>query len=347
MSRPPRFVLLSLVAALLALAPPVRAARLEVIELQSKVLQGNPLGDPTERHVAVYVPSESKPETPLPLVIYLPGWGSSCEDAIAQGTGAFFHAVVNQLAANGTPVRIAVVDGRCRYGGNQFLNSSATGRYADYVADELFLELFGRYRFDGPMSSGCIVAGHSSGGYGALMLAMSRHDRFRAVVAMSPDSDFPDTHLPMVEDPAVRAVKLADLALASAPAGEQKIAPGVPLYIVGLSAMYAPVAGQPRRFEWPYDNKGKWRPEVWKRWLEHDPLTVAQQKPDAFAPTQRIYLEGAAEDEFKANVGARKIYEALLTRDLPVKFREPAGHHSDNLGDRLLEGLRFVLGTGR
>jgi pimeloyl-ACP methyl ester carboxylesterase len=346
MSRSPRF-LIRLFAALSLVALPAQAARLEVIELQSKVLQGNPLGDPTARRVAVYAPVGSKAETALPLVIYLPGWGASSEDAIAQGDGSFFHNVVDQLAANKLPVRIAIVDGRCRYGGNQFLNSSATGRYADYVADELFRELFTRYHSDGGIEKGCIIAGHSSGGYGALMLAMSRHERFRAVVAMSPDSDFPDTHLPMVEEPAVRAVRLSDLALVSAPHGEERMVPGLPLYIVGLSSMYAPISGEPRRFEWPYDAAGKWRPEVWQRWLDHDPLSVARDRADAFAPTQRVYLEGAAEDEFKANIGARKIYEVLEKRESPVAFREPVGHHGEHLAERLVEGLKFALGTGK
>jgi len=42
-----------------------------------KKLQGNPLGDPTARHVAVFKADGVKDDVPLPLVLFLPGWGSS------------------------------------------------------------------------------------------------------------------------------------------------------------------------------------------------------------------------------------------------------------------------------
>ena len=48
--------------------------------------------------------------------------------------------------------------------------------------------------------------------------------------------------------------------------------------IMGLCANYAPIAGQPGRFEWLYDNAGHWRPEAWQRWLDLDPLNVARRR---------------------------------------------------------------------
>ena len=121
----------------LAIAASEQAASLDVVEIAGAKLRGNPLGDPAARRVAVFVPRDVKADASLPLVIYLPGWGGSSEDAIAAGNGAWFHAVVDDIAARGFPVRLAVVDGRSRYGGSQFLNSAATGNYADYVAEEV------------------------------------------------------------------------------------------------------------------------------------------------------------------------------------------------------------------
>ena len=138
-----------------ALAWPVeglRAAELDILKIPGTTLRDNPLGDPPERRLAVFAPDGTKAEAPMAMVIYLPGWGGSSEDAIAQGSGAWFGRVLDYLAAQGLPLRLAVVDGRSRYGGSQFLNSSATGNYADYVADEILPALKARYAFaNGPL----------------------------------------------------------------------------------------------------------------------------------------------------------------------------------------------------
>jgi len=322
----------------------LRAAELDVVKVPGTTLRGNPLGDPAERRVAVFAPEGTKAEAPMAMVIYLPGWGGSSEDAIAQGSGAWFGRVLDYLAAEGLPLRLAVVDGRSRYGGSQFLNSSATGNYADYVADEILPALKARYAFaNGPLS--CLIAGHSSGGYGALMLAMSRQGQFAAVVALSPDSDFETTHKPLVTQPSVRAITRADLDAATAAPGVFHLpGDGLARLVMGLCANYAPIAGQPGHFEWLYDNAGQWRAEAWQRWLDLDPLNVARRRADAFAPTQRIYLDGAAHDEFGANIGARKIHEVLKERSSPVTFYEPPDHHGDHLPERLARGLSWVFG---
>ncbi len=316
-----------------AWAGSLAAARLDVLAIPGVKLRDNPLGDPAVRRVAVFVPERVKDDVPLPLVIYLPGWGGSSEDAIAEARAAWFGAVVDRLS-----VRIAVVDGRSRYGGSQFLNSTATGNYADYVSGEILPALAARYA-----GGTRVIAGHSSGAYGALLLAMNHHDLFNAVVALSPDSDFETTHKPLVEQASVRAVTPADIDAAAAAKNPRLPTDGLARLVVGLCANYAPIAGQPRRFEWLYDERGAWRPAAWQRWLDLDPLTLVRRSADAFAPGQRIYLDGAQHDEFGANIGARKIHEILRTRSSPVRFYESPGQHSDRLPERLAFGLAWAL----
>jgi len=320
------------------LAPALHAAQLEVLEVPGKTLLDNPLGDPHVRRVAIFVPNGSKADAPLPLVIYLPGWGSSSEDAIAQGAGSWFGGVVDRMAEDNRPLRIAVVDGRSRYGGSQFLNSTATGQYADFVMSEVRPAVATRHP-----GRATILAGHSSGGYGALWLTMNNHDVFDGVVALSPDSDFEVTHKPLVQQPGVRAVTRAELDAATAAKGARLPSDGLARLVMGLCANYAPIAGQPGRFEWLYDDRGQWRPEAWQRWLDLDPLTLVRKNPNAFAQSQRIYLDGAEHDEFGANIGARKIYEILKTRPAPSSFYESPGSHGEHLPDRLIRGLTWVL----
>jgi S-formylglutathione hydrolase FrmB len=323
-------------------ASTLQAAQLDVLEIPGATLRDNPLGDPPARRLAVFLPDNSRPDTPLPLVIYLPGWGGSSEDAIAQGRGAWFGRVVDEMAGRKQALRIAVVDGRSRYGGSQFLNSTATGRYADYIAEEILPMLAARYvtAKDAPAT---LLAGHSSGAYGALLLAMNRQEKFAAVVALSPDSDFDITHKPLVQQPTVRTVTRGELDAAMASKSARLPANGLAQLVMGLCANYAPIAGQPGRFEWLYDERGQWRPEAWQRWLDLDPLTLVRKNAGAFAPAQRVYLDGAERDEFGANIGARKIHDVLRARKSPVTFHESPGQHSDHLPARLIRGLAWAL----
>jgi S-formylglutathione hydrolase FrmB len=324
---------------LLATALAAHAAQLEVREFTSAKLRGNPLGDPATRRIAILSPDGVKGGAPLPLVIYLPGWGSSSEDAIAQGRGSLFGKVVDELAAAKLPVQIAVVDGRSRFGGSQFLNSTATGDYADYVSEEI-VPLLAK-----PKRPATMIAGHSSGAYGALMLAMSRHELFDGVIALSPDSDFETTHKPLAEEPAVRRVTRAELDAAMAPTKSARLpGDGLAALMMGLCANYVPTAGAPGRFDWLYDDLGQWRADVWQRWIARDPLTKVRENAAAFSPAQRIYLDGAEHDEFGANIGARKIHAVLREQKSPATFYESPGQHSDRLGERLVRGLRWFFG---
>ena len=89
---------------------------------------------------------------------------------------------------------------------------------------------------------------------------------------------------------------------------------------------------------------GRWRAEAWQRWIDLDPLTLVRQNTAAFSPAQRVYLDGAERDEFGANIGARKIHDALRSRSARVTFYESPGNHSDRLAERLVRGLAWIFG---
>lgn len=332
-----------LAAAVLFYGSVARAeVRLDVIEFSSRVLQNNPLQDPVVRRVAVFVPDQITNSAGLPVVYYLPGYGSSSKEFIKDAEK--WRVFTQQLADEVAPVLLVVVDGRNRWGGSQYLNSSAQGNYADYVCDEIVPMIEARY----PVTANQprrIIAGHSSGGFGALRLGMLRPELFNGVIALSPDSDFPFTHLPLVKLPGVTNAPLQEIK--SCMVAQMKIPlpeDGDLTYALGLSAAYAPVGPrQPGQFEWLYDANGRFQEKVWQRWLDNDPLTIVQRNPDAFHANQTIYLEGAAHDEFGANVGARKIYEVLRSRPARCTFYEPPGQHGDHLQARLERGLEWIF----
>jgi pimeloyl-ACP methyl ester carboxylesterase len=311
------------------------AATVEEVAIAGETLRGNPLGDPVARRAAVLSPAGTPPSAPLPMVYYLPGWGGSPDDFLTGGGRAAFSRVVEELK-----VRLVVADGRTRWGGSQFLNSSATGNYADYVSDEIVKTVEARYA---AAPGRRLIAGHSSGAYGALLLAMRKPKLFAGVVALSPDSDFEATHRGLVSQPNVRRVTRT-MAESWMPPATAQPGDGLVQLICGLCANYAPLGPEhPGRFSWLYDDRGEWQPRVWQRWLDADPLILIRKNRDAFSPKQRVYLDGAERDEFLANVGARNMHAVLRDRPSPVAFYESPGAHSDHLPARLTRGVKWTL----
>jgi S-formylglutathione hydrolase FrmB len=320
-------------------------ARVVALEIPGRTLANNPLHDPATRRVAVFTPRDSADDIALPMVYYLPGYGGSSEDFLPAGERLPFKRLVQQLGADGLPLRIAVVDARNRWGGSQYINSPAQGNYADYVCDEIVPTVEKRFALAKDRNAR-VIAGHSSGGYGALMLGMQRQKLFGAVIGLSPDSDFELTHRPFVEQSAIRRVTRAELNSYMSPdAGAPLPADGTVRLMCGLSAAYAAVGkDQPGRFEWVWNERGEFQSRVWQKWLDHDPLLLIRKNPDAFASDQRIYLDGAADDEWRFNISARRIFDVLQKRPAPATFDEPPGGHADHLTERLERGIAWVFG---
>lgn len=325
---------------LAALVSSAAGARLEIVTLESCALKNNPLQDPATRPVPIFLPAQATNGARLPVVYYLPGYGNSAGNFIKDSN--VWLKLTQNIADEITPVVLAVADGRTRWGGSQYLNSPAQGNYEDFVCDEIVsaVELLHPAPRNGVRR---IIAGHSSGGFGALRLGGSRQKLFDAVIALSPDSDFPTSHLPLVKIASVANTPLAEIqkiVAGKAPVPEN----GDVNYALGLSAAYAPRGFFHRgEIAWLYDAQGKFREDVWQRWLDNDPLTIAQKNPRAFGANQSVYLEGAAQDEYSANLGARKIFEVLRARPALCTFYEPPGHHSDHVGERLQRGLAWVF----
>jgi S-formylglutathione hydrolase FrmB len=317
------------------------SARLDVITFSGPALKNNPLHDPVTRRVAIFVPAQYTDRARLPVVYYLPGWGGSSDGFIRQSNR--WCAFTQKIADEITPILLVVPDCHTRWGGSQYLNSPAQGNYADYVCQDVVPLVESHYS---TATNGIrrIIAGHSSGGFGALRLGMANHKLFDGVIALSPDSDFPVSHLPLVQLPGVTNVSLDQVKLIAA---EKVPRPknGDLLYALGLSAAYAPRGRlYPGQFEWLYDTQGHFRQSVWKRWLASDPLTIARDNPHAFAPDQVVYLDGAAQDQYSAQIGAQAIYEAIRQRVLRCTFYEPPGRHGDHVPERITRGLEWIFG---
>ena len=164
--------------------------------LKSRLLQGNPLGDPGERDVYLYLPptSAAEPGAPLPALLVLVGFtGTAATHFNVDPLQENLEEKLDRLIGSGAcpPVVVAVPDCFTRVGGSQYLNSSALGRYEDFLVDEVMPFVSGQTKI-GRWG----VLGKSSGGFGALSLGLRRTDRFAALAAHSGDAGFELCYLP-------------------------------------------------------------------------------------------------------------------------------------------------------
>ena len=118
------------------------AGNLLVLEHDSKILKGNPLKDPHVRKVGVWLPPQYDTQTRqrYPVLYDLVGFtGSGLSHA---GWKPFGDNVPERAARliheqKMGPAIIVFPDCFTALGGNQYVNSSAIGNYADYLTREI------------------------------------------------------------------------------------------------------------------------------------------------------------------------------------------------------------------
>ena len=257
--------------------PSALRGAVETRPCESEVLRGIALGEPHVREVPVYLPPAALDGERLPVAFLLAGFtgrGQSMLETHPWKRGAV-QAYDAALAASGDPGLILVMpDAFTRLGGSQYVNSSATGRYADHVADELVRFVDETY----PTQPGRrAVCGKSSGGFGALHLAMQFPGVFRAAASISGDCAF---ELPLGHEMIGAARAL--LAHGGDPRGfldafeEKHSLDGdghAAINVIAMSACYAPAPDPALGFELPFDPAPvERRADVWNRFLSFDPV---------------------------------------------------------------------------
>lgn len=166
------------------------AGTLEDLQIPAPSLAGNLLGDPTTQHVFVYLPPSYKTEMAkrYPTLYLLHGYGGRPEEWIKDGyQGMNLSTEMDSLIAKGIAAEMIVVvpNGRNAYLGSFYTNSVVTGKWEDFIAQDVVNYVDGKYRTLARASSRGI-AGHSMGGYGAFTLAMKHPEVFGATYALSP-----------------------------------------------------------------------------------------------------------------------------------------------------------------
>jgi S-formylglutathione hydrolase FrmB len=288
--------------------------RVHKLVIESEVLADNPLGDPARRPLCVYVPPGLDPDARVPALYVIQGFTGQIDMWFnrAPFEASMLERVEALFADDGCPPALVVlVDAWTSYGGSQFVNSTATGRYMDYLCDEVVPFVDDRWpTLDDRDHRG--IAGKSSGGYGAMVVAMMRPDVFSAFATHAGDALFEACYLPDFREAARSLRDHFDgsyetfwKAVRTAESFDwEKF--GAPMNAYAMAACYSPDEATPTEPALPFDiATGRLVPEVWERWLAWDPVRMAPERADALTSMRRIYVDAGNKDEYFLDLGAQ------------------------------------------
>jgi enterochelin esterase family protein len=325
------------------------AGRIDRHRIESRLLGGNPLGDPTERELYVYVPPGYDDAAPAryPWAMLLAGYGGTHHsllnyDFFSPNVVQRFDRMLREGAC--PPGLLVLPDAINRWGGSQFVDSSATGPYQRYLADEIVPWVDAHYRTL-PVREARAVLGRSSGGFGALRLGLDRPDVFAAIGSHAGDSAFEISILPELRDAAIaydRAGGIAAFVERFAQDPTRVSFTGV--MMLAYAAAYAPNLERGLPFcDMPIDvRSGELLPDVWERFMQHDPLRRIARDPSALRSASLVYLDAGNRDEHGLCFGARRMAELLRARGVALEFEEFDGGHRGT-GHRFESSLPRLL----
>ncbi len=340
------------------------SGKLLVLEHTSKMLQGNPLGDPHVRKVGVWLPPqyEIADQRRFPVLYALAGFtGAGLSQANWKPFGDNLPERVARLihAKKMGPVIIVFPDCFTALGGNQYINSSAIGRYADYLTREIVPFVDREFRtLASREHRGCF--GKSSGGYGAMLQGMQYAQYWGAVANHSGDAyfdfvywhDWPNTinELARHREPKRKAGAfnvLRDASRKNIAAGlddgrikrfltqvwnKEKLshAEGHCLMNICMAATYDPDPKAPLGFRVPFNlESGEVIERRWKNWQAHDPINLVTKYCASLKTLKGIFIDCGWRDQYHIHYGTRILAKRLAAAGVRHTYEEFDDNHSD------------------
>ena len=294
----------------------------------SKVLKTNPLKDPHTREITVYLPpGYSKSNSKGYVTVFgLTGFGET--GRMAFNFDPFVEPLnlrMDRLISKGKcgAMIVVMIDCFTKFGGNQYINSSATGRYEDYVVDEIVPFIEREYNIHAKA-----VWGKSSGGYGSIVLGMRHPETFSALADHSGDAAFEYCY------PLGFAKSIEAFREAGGPKKwfekfwlhpeERRGKFHEALNTFAMAAHYSPNSkSKELGVDLPFDlMTGEFREDVWRRWLEWDPVRMVEKYKANLKKMKLIYIDCGARDEFNLQIGARILHSKLSKMGIRHYYEE-------------------------
>jgi Putative esterase len=320
--------------------------------ISSELLRGNALSDPHERPLWVYTPPGYATDQGrrYPAVYVLQGftghlsmWRNRTpfEQPFPEAADAVF------AASQAPPAIVVYVDAWTSYGGSQFVDSSATGRYHSYLCQEIVPWVDARYRTIADRAHRAIM-GKSSGGFGAMITPMLRPDLFGALATHAGDSLYEQCYLRDF-GAAVRALRGFDGDIwkwwrdfcSRVPFSNP--ADALLVSLLGVAAAFS--ANDDGTIDLPFDPRtGVVRPDVWQRWLDFDPVRMAPRYADALRSLRAVWIDAGTRDDYFLDVGAEAVRAQLRAIGVPdelIRFELFDGTHG-SIGYRYPMSLAWL-----
>ncbi len=319
----------------------------KILRHESEILKNNPLGDEYIRDLYVYLPPNYEASNENFAVVYLLT-GFTGRGKMLLNDSAFAPNLADRMnkliGENKIKPMIAVLpDCFTHYGGSQYINSSATGNYEDYLTREIVPFVDENFRTVNDKNFRAVM-GKSSGGYGALTMAMRHSDLFGLACSTSGDCYFNYCYLPDFPK-AFRAIKGNPKKLVEkfwnedAKKGKDDFAA---LNIIGMSACYSPNPDSELGFDLPFDlETGEIISNVLVRWMRHDPYFLVERYAKNLKSLKLLHIDAGTKDEFYLDLGAKILCEKLKDFDVPHIHEEFDDGHF-NISYRYNRSLELI-----
>jgi len=337
-----------------------------VLEHVSRVLRGNPLGDPHVRRLAVWLPPQYDQGATrnrgrrFPVLVDMVGFTGSglshigwkpFSDNLPERAARLVHE--RRMA----PAILVFPDCFTALGGNQYVNSTAIGPYADYLLKEIVPFVDREFRTRASREHrGCF--GKSSGGYGAIIHGMKYASHWGAIADHSGDSgfelvyghDWPNT-LNELDKYRARRRRAGAINVASdarrldqglddgrvkrfleAVWKKPKLssAEGHAIMNICMAATYDPDRRAPMGFRVPYNMEtGELLPQRWKRWAANDPVNLVRRYRAGLRSLRGIYIDCGWRDQYHIHYGSRMLSRRLSAAGIAHRYEEFDDDHSD------------------
>jgi S-formylglutathione hydrolase FrmB len=316
------------------------------ILVESQLLRGNLLGDPTTRAVDIYVPAGESGRG-LPLLVDLVGITSSGLShtnwtGFRENVPERLDRLIGELHM--PPVVVAFPDCFTRLGGNQYVNSAAMGAWEDFLLHEMLPAVETHFGCGGEGRRG--VFGKSSGGYGAITHALRHSDIWAAAACHSGDMAFELCYLP--DMPAVlRSLASVENSIERWWTGFEaaKKSPDNSFKVMNILAMAASYDPDPTQF------LGMRLPvtfdtceiiaERWANWLLHDPVEATDTQVNNLRRLKALYIDCGTNDQFNLLYGARRFMQRLGASGIAHRYEEFPDNHT-GVDYRMDESLPFL-----
>ena len=259
-------------------------------QVYSPGLEGNLLGDPATQPVKVYLPPgyNDYPNNRYPVIYLLHGH--------AMNYNSFYSwngilDILNELISNRTiaPVIFVTPNGTNKYTGSMYTNSYASGNWEDFIVRDVIQYVENKYRIlDQAPSRG--LGGFSSGGYGALKIAMKHPYIYGSMCTIGISiTSFKEKFLDGPgKESMIEAVKIDKW--------DSGLSQKIKNRFSNAVAFAPDSTAKPALGRFPFTAEGVFVDSTWQEWLMHDPFTMFQTQKDSLLKLYAIQMYVGSND---------------------------------------------------